>query len=96
MKAELLPLGTQVWTNDENAVWALGEVVHQENTMVTIAKKTGERLEIDLVSQASYSLSALAFIWPQSLTSRAGRSSIGRTAVFWFPETFWRKEAEMR
>ncbi|CAM9101018.1 unnamed protein product, partial [Hapterophycus canaliculatus] len=48
MRADLLPLGTQVWTNDEVAVWALGEVVHQENTLVTIVRKTGEKLEVDL------------------------------------------------
>lgn len=53
MKAKALAVGTQVWTDDEEAVWALGEVVHQENTLVTVVRKTGEKLEIDLVGKKS-------------------------------------------
>lgn len=46
-------MGSEIWTDDEDGdqVWMQAEVIRQENTSLTIRRKsTGEELEIDLVS----------------------------------------------
>lgn len=51
MRAETYPVGSEIWTNDEGEMWVLAEVISQENTILTVRRKSisGERLEIDLV-----------------------------------------------
>lgn len=52
LQADTIPVGSEIWTDDEegNRVWIQAEVVGQENTSLTIRRKsTGEELEIDLV-----------------------------------------------
>ncbi len=50
LTAETIPVGSQIWVDDEEQVWMLAEVVRQENTSLTVRRKaTGEELEIDLV-----------------------------------------------
>lgn len=49
-RAESRPQGSWLWTADPKKVWGLVEVVHQENTILTVRRKSdGETLEIDLV-----------------------------------------------
>lgn len=55
IRADTMPPGSEIWTEDETEdgeeVWMLAQVVRQENTLLTVRKKkTGEELEIDLVS----------------------------------------------
>lgn len=50
MRAQRRPEGTEVWMEDERQVWALVEVVKQDNTMLTVRhKSSGKTEEIDLV-----------------------------------------------
>lgn len=51
MRAETIAVGSDIWTDDEEGeVWTIAEVVHQENTMLTVRyKSTGEEHNIDLV-----------------------------------------------
>lgn len=58
IRADTFPVGSEIWTEDEaddgEGVWMLAQVVRQQNTLVTIRKKSsGEELEIDLVSNCS-------------------------------------------
>ncbi|CAM9750268.1 unnamed protein product, partial [Ectocarpus sp. 8 AP-2014] len=50
MRAETIAVGSDIWTDDEEGeVWTIAEVVHQENTMLTVRyKSTGEEHKIDL------------------------------------------------
>lgn len=55
IQAESIPAGSEIWVEDEDdggqEVWMLATVVEQTNTLLTVRKKkTGEELEIDLVS----------------------------------------------
>ena len=52
VRADTYPVGSEIWTNDEDEVWVLAEVISQENTILAVRRKsTGERLEIDLVRE---------------------------------------------
>lgn len=56
LQAATIPVGSEIWTDDEDGdqVWMQAEVIRQENTSLTIRRKsTGEELEIDLVSSCS-------------------------------------------
>lgn len=55
IQADSIPTGSEIWVEDEadggEEVWMLATVVEQKNTLLTVRKKkTGEDLEIDLVS----------------------------------------------
>ncbi|CAN0333176.1 unnamed protein product [Ectocarpus sp. 13 AM-2016] len=54
MRAETIAIGSDIWTDDEEGeVWTIAEVVHQENTMLTVRyKSTGEEHKIDLVKRS--------------------------------------------
>jgi len=50
LTAETIPVGSEIWVDDEEQVWMLADVIRQENTSLTVRRKaTGEELEIDLV-----------------------------------------------
>lgn len=50
LTAETIPVGSEIWVDDEEQVWMLAEVIRQENTSLTVRRKgTGEEVEIDLV-----------------------------------------------
>lgn len=51
MRAEIRAASSKIWMEDARKVWALVEVVSQDNTIVTIKHPDGQRDEIDLVSQ---------------------------------------------
>lgn len=54
LQAETIPVGNEIWVDDDDQVWMLAEVVRQENTSLTVRRKaTGEELEIDLVRAAT-------------------------------------------
>ena len=46
-----VPIGSGLWVEDEEQVWALAEVVRRESTTLITARKkeTGKELQIDLV-----------------------------------------------
>lgn len=51
MRAETIPVGSEVWVDDEKQVWMLVKVVRQDNTILTVRQKTtGDEEEVDLVS----------------------------------------------
>lgn len=51
IRAALRPAGSLVWTEHEDKVWMLVEVVSQDNTILSVRHKaTGNLEEIDLVS----------------------------------------------
>lgn len=50
IRADTIPNGSKVWVEDTEQVWILVEVVRQDNTMLTVRRKTGEEVELDLVS----------------------------------------------
>lgn len=51
LRADTMDKGTEIWTEDEDEVWMLAEVLRQENTRLSVRRKsTGEELQIDLVS----------------------------------------------
>lgn len=50
IRADTIPAGSTIWTEDDEDVWMMAEVVRQENTLLTVKRKrTGEEVEIDLV-----------------------------------------------
>lgn len=51
MRAEIRPAGSKIWMEAERQVWALVEVVSQDNTILKIKRPDGKPDEIDLVSQ---------------------------------------------
>ncbi|CAM9932796.1 unnamed protein product [Scytosiphon promiscuus] len=49
LRADTIAAGTEIWTEDEDEVWMLAEVLRQENTRLSVRRKsTGEELQIDL------------------------------------------------
>lgn len=51
-REETHPVGSEIWTSDEGDIWVLAEVISQDNTILVVRRKsTGEKLEIDLVSE---------------------------------------------
>lgn len=55
LRAQTIEAGSEIWAEDESdggeEVWMLAQVLRQDNTLLTVRKKkTGEELEIDLVS----------------------------------------------
>lgn len=48
MRAEIRAASSKIWMEDARKVWALVEVVSQDNTIVTIKHPDGQRDEIDL------------------------------------------------
>lgn len=68
IRADTIPVGSEIWAEDEadggEEVWMLAQVVRQENTLLTVRKKkTGEELEIDLVSYDTYHIMILCYLW---------------------------------
>lgn len=52
MRADTIPAGSAIWAESDDDVWVLAEVVRQENTLLTVRRKTtGEEMEIDLVRE---------------------------------------------
>lgn len=52
LQADTIPVGSEIWADDEDGdqVWIQAEVIRQENTSLTIRRRsTGLELEIDLV-----------------------------------------------
>lgn len=55
LRAPSIEAGSEIWAEDESdggeEVWMLAQVLRQDNTLLTVRKnRTGEELEIDLVS----------------------------------------------
>ncbi len=66
IQAESIPAGSEIWVEDEDdggqEVWMLATVVEQTNTLLIVRKKkTGEEVEIDLVSKGGATAGVLAF-----------------------------------
>lgn len=56
--AHTIPVGSEIWTDDEEGdqVWIQAEVIRQENTSLTIRRKSmGEELKFDLVRRMASS-----------------------------------------
>lgn len=51
LRADTIPVGSEIWTYDEDGdqVWMQAQVCRQENTSLTIRRKSTGELEIDLV-----------------------------------------------
>lgn len=51
MRAMKRPRGSEIWVEDDAQVWALAEVVSQDNTLLTVRRTGSAEMEsIDLVS----------------------------------------------
>lgn len=49
--AKTIDAGSRIWTEDEDDVWVLVEVLRQENTLLAVQDaRTGREREVDLVS----------------------------------------------
>lgn len=62
LRALPIETGSEIWAEDEadggEEVWMLAQVLRQDNTLLTVRnKKTGEELEIDLVSMCGVTIS---------------------------------------
>lgn len=47
--AETRPVGSMIWMEDGQQIWALAKVVSQANTILNVRRETGKEAEIDLV-----------------------------------------------
>lgn len=52
LRAEQLPVGGEIWIENEVTVWALAVLDEQDNTMLKVRRRdTGKMVEVDLVSR---------------------------------------------